>query len=117
MVGDVKDTNTAAALSGVAVSSPASSTTTNGSGFYTLFSPAGSTPITASLANYKTEVATVTVPLSGTVRQDFLLGAGKLDVAPAAINVSLAAGASTTVPMTLTNSGNLAASFELNRTG
>ena len=113
MVGDVKDINTAVALSGVAVSSPAGSTTTNGSGFYTLFSPAGSMPITASLANYKTEVATVTVPLSGTVRQDFLLGAGKLDVAPAAINVSLTAGGSTTVPMTLTNSGNLAATLSL----
>jgi len=113
VVGNVTDANTALKLAGVAIDSPTSSTTTNADGYYTLFSPAGSRPITASLPNYKTEVVTTSVPLSGTVRQNFALGAGKLVVAPAAITASLSAGVSTTVPMTITNSGNLAASFEL----
>ncbi|MBI5565986.1 MAG: carboxypeptidase regulatory-like domain-containing protein, partial [Chloroflexi bacterium] len=113
VVGDVTDANTAVGLSGVDIDSPSGSTATNANGYYTLFAPTGSQAITASLPNYKTEVATAVVPLSGTVRQDFALGAGKLAASPAAITVSLTAGVSTTVPLSLTNSGNLTATFDL----
>ncbi|MBP7688632.1 MAG: carboxypeptidase regulatory-like domain-containing protein, partial [Thermoflexales bacterium] len=113
VVGNVTDVNTSLALAGVSIKSPTGSTATIGNGYYTLFSPAGSQPITASLPNYKTEVATASVPLSGTVRQNFALGAGKIAVAPATIAASVSAGLSTTVPLTLTNSGSLTATYSL----
>jgi hypothetical protein len=82
-------------------------------GFYTLFSPAGTQAFTATQSRYGTTVVTVTVPLSGTIRQDFTLIAGKLSYAPPAFDGSLLVGMTTTLPMTLNNSGGLAATFEI----
>ncbi len=82
-------------------------------GFYTLFSPAGSKVITATQWAYTPVTATVTVALSDTVRQDFALDAGLLTYVPPLVNVTLPAGTTTSVPMTLTNSGVGSVNYEL----
>jgi len=81
--------------------------------FYTLFSPAGLHVFTATLSGYGAAVTTTNVVLSGTVRQDFYLAAPRLAYAPASMTVVLTQGLSTTLPMTLTNSGGLTLTFGL----
>jgi hypothetical protein len=81
--------------------------------FYTLFSPAGLHVFTATLSGYGAAVTTTNVVLSGTVRQDFYLAAPRLAYAPASMTVVLTRGLSTTLPLTLTNSGGLTLTFEL----
>ena len=81
--------------------------------FYTLFSPAGPRVFTATLSGYGAAVTTTNVVLSGTVRQDFHLAAPRLAYAPSSITAVLTRGLSTTLPLTLTNTGRLTLTFEL----
>ena len=82
-------------------------------GFYTLFSPAGTQVFTATKSQYGPSVANVSVPLSGTVRQDFTLYSGHLSYTPAAIDVTFMSGMSTTLPVTVSNTGLASAHFEI----
>ena len=81
--------------------------------FYTLFSPAGPHVFTATMSGYGAAVTTTNVVLSDTVRQDFHLAAPRLAYAPASMTVILTRGLSTTLPLTLTNSGNFTLTFAL----
>jgi uncharacterized membrane protein len=124
VVGNVYDANTGAGLTGARVANDSGYRTVAlatpddpnvGDAFYTLFSPAGSRVFTATVtrAGYQPDVKTVTVVQSDTVRQDFYLPAGFLDITPNSIAVTLTLGMSRTIPLTLTNSGGADAAFEI----
>jgi uncharacterized membrane protein len=124
VVGNVYDANTGAGLTGARVANDSGYQTVAlatpddpnvGDAFYTLFSPAGSRVFTATVtrAGYQPDVKTVTVVQSDTVRQDFYLPAGFLDITPNSIAVTLTLGMSRTIPLTLTNSGGADAAFEI----
>ncbi len=122
LVGQVYDGNTAATLTGAMVNGEEDSTTTaetpNDSNvddsFYTLFVPAGSSVVTASMSGgYVDQVETVNITDGTTTAQDFYLDAGWLMANPTEIELTLEFGDSATVPLTLTNSGNVPASYAL----
>ena len=91
VVGSVKDVNTDLPLTGATVQDDGLASTQTvitpldpnvPDAFYTLFAPSGARSITASMPQYATGSASVTVPLSGTVGRDFALGAGILSYTP-----------------------------------
>lgn len=73
VVGNVYDAAALTALSGATVTRSGGSTTTDTNGFYTLFSPSGSRPFTATLTGYTTGVTTTNIVASTTQRVDFFL--------------------------------------------
>jgi hypothetical protein len=122
VIGNVYDANTNAPLAGATVSNDSGESTTAGTtldpaaadSFYTLFSPAGSHTLTATMnGGYGSDTASVTIVQSDTVRQDFYLPAASLAHAPQMLQVSLLLNTNLTTPFTLTNSGGLTATFEL----
>jgi hypothetical protein len=122
IVGNVNDANTSSGLNGATVSNQGGYSTATvatpadaqvGDGFYTLFSPSGTQVVTATKSQYGPSVASVTVPLSGTVRQDFVLNTGRLVYAPPVIDVTFGSGMSATLPITVSNIGVTAASFQI----
>lgn len=121
-VGNVYDANTNAGLIGATVDNGAGGTFTTvatpadpnvDDGFYLIHSVDGDYTFTASRDNYAPDSAMVTVPLGGSVEQDFWLGAGWLTYTPEEIEVAVTLGDIITVPMTLENQGVLDAGFEL----
>ena len=91
IIGQVTDGNTTDPIDGATVASvdvPADTTTTGptataGDGFYTLFSSvSGTHPFTADKKGYQQASESVNVADGGVVRQDFVLGAGRLSVTP-----------------------------------
>jgi subtilisin family serine protease len=122
VVGNVYDDNTGAALVGAYVSSDEDSMTTVAipddpnvdDGFYTVFAAAGSNDVTASMSGgYADETVTLSITDGTTTGQDFYLAAGWLTADPQAIELSLVLGDSATVPLTITNNGNVAADYTL----
>ena len=119
VVGNVYDGNTGAALAGALVSGDGGTTATTAvtedpavpDSFYTLFSPPGPHVFTATLSGYGAAVSPTYVVQSDTVRLDFHLAAPRLAYAPAAMSVVLTRGLTTTLPLTLTNSGGLTLTF------
>ena len=86
--------------------------------FYTMFSPAGTHVFTATKSDgYGAAIATRTVVQSSTIRQNFFLPAGHVSFAPPALQAALQMGLSTTLPLTLVNSGGLPATFTLIESG
>ncbi len=81
VVGNVSDAMTGASLTGAVVSNDSGrvfTTTTTpdpavGDAFYTLFSPAGTRTLTATMSGYAPGVAGVAVAAGSTVRRDFAL--------------------------------------------
>jgi len=76
LTGRVTDSTNGAALAGatVTVTGPTNASTTTGSdGRYTFTLPIGTYTATASLANYRSQTATVTVTNGGTTTQNFAL--------------------------------------------
>ena len=123
VVGSVKDVNTDLPLLGATVQDDGLASTHTvitpldpnvPDAFYTLFAPNGSRSISASMPQYASGTANVTVPLSGTVGQDFALGAGILSYTPTSMDVTIAGGVTTTLPLTLTNSGSVTATYTIN---
>lgn len=83
-------------------------------GFYTIFSPSGSHVLTATMiGGYAPLSTTVSVPLSGTVGQDFALLSGHLTYSPEDFSVAVEIGQATTATLTLSNTGGILADFEL----
>lgn len=80
---------------------------------YTLFQPAGDHTLTATMQKYSPAAAVVTVPTGSAIRQDFGLQTGHLTYTPASIDVTILAGGSTTVPVTVNNIGGGDATFEI----
>ncbi len=115
ILGYVYDANTGLPLEGASVGSDSGqSTTTDVNGFYRLFETPSPHTLTASLGGgYGPDIQTVTVIQNDTIRQDFNLPAGQVSFAPAALEATLEMGTSTSMPFALTNSGSLAATFEL----
>ncbi|MCB8987645.1 MAG: S8 family serine peptidase [Ardenticatenaceae bacterium] len=125
-VGNVYDVTTNNGINGTAVSNQDGFSTTStatpldpdqADGFYTLYSPAGSKTFTAVATGYAPATATVNVAANSTVRHDFYLGGGRLSYAPEALEAVVPAGGSTTLPLTLSNTGARAASFQLEEIG
>ncbi len=82
--------------------------------FYTLFSPAGTSPFTATaVGGYVPFVVTPTVVQSATIRQDFNLPAGYLSAVPVALSATLTKGMSATTVFTLANTGGGDAAYKL----
>lgn len=121
VVGNVYDGNTGAPLAGALVASDGGYTATTAvtedpavpDSFYTLFSSPGSHVLTATMSGYGTAVSTTNVVQSGTVRLDFYLTAPHLAYAPASMSVVLTKGLTTTLPLTLANTGSFTLTFEL----
>ncbi len=82
--------------------------------FYTLFAPSGVQAFTATMkGGYVPDTATVTVVDGGTVEQDFQLPAGLLDATPDGIAVTVELGFADSATLTLANTGDANATFEL----
>jgi subtilisin family serine protease/PKD repeat protein len=122
VLGNVYDANTLEPLPGATVRNDSGRRATAvatedpavDDAFYALFSPAGEHAFTASMeGGYGTEAAIVTVVQSDTVPLDFHLGAGRLEVAPDALAATLDMGLSTTVQLSLDNTGGWAVEFAL----
>jgi hypothetical protein len=73
VIGNVYDASTLTPLSGATVAEAGGITTTDSSGFYTLFSPSGSQTFTATMTGYTTGVTTANIVPSITQRIDFNL--------------------------------------------
>ncbi len=121
VVGNVYDGNTGAPLSGALVTGDGGYTAAAAvtedpavpDSFYTLFSPAGSHVFTATMTGYGAAVTMTNVVQSSTVRLDFYLTAPRLAYAPAAMSAVLTRGLTTTLPLTLSNTGGLTLTCEL----
>lgn len=115
LAGYVYDANTGLPLPGATVASDdGQSTAVDAIGLYQLFQTSGTHTLTATLSGgYEPVVQTVTVMPGATVQQDFNLPAGRLAYSSPPLEVTLDPGASTTMVLTLSNTGALAASFEV----
>jgi hypothetical protein len=120
VVGQVYDANTGAGLVGAEVAGGYDTALSSdsddphvGAGFYTLFSPSGTHTFSATMACYTGAVATATVPLSGTARQDFVLAAPLMHVVPPSLGSVQATDAQITRSLTITNDGAADLDWEL----
>lgn len=119
MVGEVFDANTGMAVEASLANDAGYATTARtldapGDGaFYTLFAPTGTHALTATAASYAPEIVNVDVVSGTAVRQKVYLEAGLLDVTPTSLAITLTAGTSATLPITLSNSGGFDADFEV----
>lgn len=125
VAGFTKDGNTKKALTGVTVASVDVATNTGvsaatpddgalGDGYYWLFSSAkGAHKFTATSGRYTPATATVNVIANSITRKDFTLAAGRVEVSPADLTATEVLGSSTSVPLTLKNSGTKPAHVEL----
>ncbi len=123
VVGNVYDDNTMEPLVGSAIAGDSGQITTAvatpddpdvDDAFYTIFAPAGSNVLTATIGGgYGPDTATVTVNDGETVHQNFWLPAGWIDVDPESLDVTVEFGSMATFPLTLTNLGGLPADYAL----
>ncbi|MCF8056246.1 MAG: carboxypeptidase regulatory-like domain-containing protein [Desulfocapsa sp.] len=123
VIGNVYDANTSSSLNGVLIDDGggniATTVATPGDdnlddGFYSLYLPAsGTTSLTATLAPYATVAEAVTVPMLGTVEQNFNLPAGLLTADPNPVEVHIAPDSTLSLPLDMLNSGGIAADFSL----
>lgn len=125
VVGHVRDGNTLEPLVGALVASEDSSARTAATpldpmvedGFYTIFAAEGVAPVTASMeGGYANQTFNVQVQDGATVAQDFYLAAGRLVPTPATLEATLEWGQAATLPLTLANLGEVAASYALSVT-
>jgi N-acetylneuraminic acid mutarotase len=125
VVGNVLDLNDGAGINGATVSSvsaPSESTTTfatpddanNEDGAYILFSSiTGSTDFTATANNYGSDTHTVNVAEDAATGQDFNLPSGNIETDPDSLEATVDLGNSTTLQLTLNNTGTADAEFKL----
>ncbi|GLZ78790.1 hypothetical protein Afil01_35970 [Actinorhabdospora filicis] len=124
VVGTVLDQNTGKALNGAKITDAVSGATattvatpddTNlADGFYWLFTPTtGAHNFTAEKGGYVSSSATVNVANHGTVKQDYVLGAGKISIDKTQLNSVVTMGGSWTHSVKITNSGTAPATVNL----
>lgn len=119
IVGEVVDANTGAAVAAAlhndaGYTAQASTLDAPGVGaFYTLFAPAGTRTLTATMTAYAPGVVTATVADGEVTVRDVALDAGVLALAPESLELTLISGAATTRAITLSNSGGFTASFTI----
>jgi len=117
IVGEVFDANTGAAAAAALRNDAgytAQARTLNapgGGAFYTLFAPAGTRMVTATLNGYAPGVVTATVAAGAVVSRDIALDAGVLAVAPTSLALTMMTDATATRAITLNNGGGYTASF------
>jgi len=113
--GLVLDANTGRPLAGIAVDSPADTATSDSSGRYVVFSPAGGHSVVANestLLNYGAVYNRVTAKCGKVVKSDFKLPAASFK-GPKSVSVSLTQDSTKTVTLKLHNTGGLATPFTL----
>ena len=120
LAGAVKDGNTGQGVNGATVSSAGNPSDFGVTatipddpnlpdGFYELFSPlTGKNTFTAADSRYRSQDRAVTVSAGGVTEADFTLQAGHLTVEPS-LSATEKMGSSATRPLTLTNTGRVAA--------
>ena len=123
VVGNVYDENTGAALSGATISNEDGYTALAldtpddpavDDGFYTLYALADSKVFTATYtAQYGADVQSVVIIAGDTTGQDFYIPAGALSASPAALDVSLFPGETTTLTLDLDNLGSVTTVFTI----
>ena len=124
VVGHVYDDNTGQPLNGAMVTDSITGSATHAvatpdypnvdDAFYLIFVPEGSSTLTATHAGgYAAEAVPVNISDGTTMEQSFWLPAGHFQTDPASVEVTVLLGSETTVPLTLHNSGNLAAEFQI----
>lgn len=74
-------------------------------GIYFFVRPPGTAEVSAKKANYSTDTAVVEIVADAVGRQDFVLGAGRLSVAPTSFTLLLRTGQQETRQFVLSNSG------------
>jgi hypothetical protein len=119
-VGNAYDANTNAALNGVTVDNGTSAATTTATadpnvdeGFYALYCSEGAQVLTASFGDYESQPRNVSVPHHSAIRQNFELGAPRLEVEPASLTEDVGVGATKDATLTLSNTGTASATFEV----
>lgn len=121
VAGIVTDANTGQGISAATVTNndtSADATTTAfipQPGFYEMFSAqTGKQQLTAADTNdYQSQAKNVTVVTGGLTKADFDLQAGDLSMSPGALSSTLLLGKSTTQNLTITNTGTVAANFDI----
>lgn len=126
VAGTVTDANTGDGIVGVTVTNtdaPKQSAVTAatpddpalGDGFYWMFSDtAGTHPFTAVKSKYTSGTKNVRVAVDSTTEGDYKLKAGRLTFTPAAVDKTLAWGATGTQKLTVKNTGGAPATLDLN---
>jgi subtilisin family serine protease len=120
IVGYTRDQNTLNPLSGIAVTSNlagAVGDTSDGNGYYTVFSPAGASTLTAKPPQgspYGSGTTTATVTAGTVLKKDIPLPAGKLSVTPTSLSAVVISGTELSKTLTIKNTGGKAATFEIN---
>ena len=121
VVGNVYVANTNKPVAGATVSNLAGYSTTTTStqdpavddGFYTLYSPSGSSSFTAAKNGYSSNTVAVNVVKNSTTLQNIYIQAPLITITPAILQSQQPLGSHVTIPFTLTNTGSLPADFEL----
>ena len=119
IVGDVVDANTGAGVAATlyndaGYTARASVLDAPGTGaFYTLFAPAGTHTVTATMTGYAPGVVAATLTPGAAVERDIALAAGVLASTPESLALTLTAGLTATRAITLNNSGGYTASFTM----
>ena len=122
VVGNVYDANTKQPLRGASVINDAYTVLTQDvpldpqvdDGFYIIFMPEGLGELEASMVGgYGPETAVIEIITNTVVSQPFNLQAGWLQTTPAALETAVSLGSNYTLPLTITNAGNLPAQYSL----
>ncbi|MDT8307089.1 MAG: carboxypeptidase regulatory-like domain-containing protein [Anaerolineae bacterium] len=92
-------------------------TTTDGDGFYRTQVLVGDYIVEASASNYQTETANVSVGEDETVEQDFALMTARVEISPTSLQLIVPPDQTRTRYLTLSNTGSLLATWELNESG
>lgn len=125
VTGTVRDANTGAAISNPTVKDASLNSATmidttadpaHPAKMYIIAQPAGSTTLTATAPNYSPNTASPTVIAGTTIVQDISLAAGILSANPASLSFTVTPGDfSSSLPLSLINSGGAAATYEVFR--
>jgi N-acetylneuraminic acid mutarotase len=125
VAGNVIDGNTGAGVNGatVAEAGQATQVTTTPTpddpglpdGFYSMFSPAGSQQLTASMLNYTSGSGQVNVTAHATTIGNITLQAGQLSVTPASVSAAEPPGGSASRPLRFTDTGRAPVSVRLDQ--
>ncbi len=122
VVGNVTDANTGFFLNDVNVNGDNGQETKTvptpldpmiGDGLYFLFSPPDTHIFTSTLPGYEQVASQVNVIPNDTVRLDFSLPAGEVQASPETLAITLEQGLQGSMPLTLTNPGGWAATYNI----